>query len=79
MYNKIECVTLSCDNCGEIYQDEHGTGFSIWVHESGVHDSADSDGWYLHGEEDKHYCPECHTINDNDELVINSLDWELKK
>lgn len=68
MYNKIECVTLSCDNCQEDYQDEH-TGFSIYVDENGAHEAADNDGWY--SEDKKNYCPECHTINYEDKLVID--------
>jgi rubredoxin len=70
MYNKVECITLSCDNCGEIYIDENGTGFSIWGTESDAHEHADNDGWHL---DDKHYCPTCHTIDDDDNLVINPV------
>jgi len=82
MYHKVECVTLTCDNCQEDYQNEH-SGFSIFVDEASANDDADSDGWHLHGDDDKHYCPECHKINDNDELVIDMtrtkpLDWEIK-
>ena len=68
MYHKFECFTISCDNCKEDYRDEH-TGFSIYVDENGLHDSADKNGW--HSEENIHYCPKCHTINDNDELIID--------
>jgi len=80
MYNKVECICLTCDNCGETYQDEH-TGFSIFVDEEGAHEAADNDGWHLEG--GKYYCDECHTINDEDELVIDMtrtkpLDWEIK-
>lgn len=69
MYNKVECITLSCDNCEEIYQDEHGTGYSIWVAESDAFDAAENDGWYSHG--GKHYCPNCHEFDDNDNLIIH--------
>jgi len=68
MYNKVECTCITCDNCGETYLDEQ-TGFSIYNDENDANQAADSDGW--HSEDSKHYCPECHTINDNDELVID--------
>ena len=66
MYNKVECICLTCDNCGETYMDDH-SGFSIYVDENGAHEAAEDDGWHLEG--DKHYCPECHTIDDEDNLI----------
>ena len=72
MYDKVECVTLSCDNCGEIYKDEDGSGFSIWVAESDAKDAAESDGWYMLDDDEKHYCPNCHDIDDEDNLIIKS-------
>jgi hypothetical protein len=70
MYNKVECICLSCDNCGETFMDNH-TGFSIYVDENGAHEAADNDGWY--SEDGKHYCPECHTIDDDDNLILKKL------
>jgi len=68
MYNKVECIVISCDNCGETYTDEH-SGFSIYVDESSAYESADSDGWY--GDKNIHYCPSCHKIDDEDNLIID--------
>ena len=68
MYNKVECICITCDNCKETFMDDH-TGFSIYVDENGAHDAADNDGWY--SEDGKHYCPDCHTIDDEDNLIIN--------
>lgn len=69
MIAKIKCVKLICDNCREHYCDEH-TGFSIYVTESDVHEAADSDGWYVHGDDDKHYCPNCYKIDDDDNVIV---------
>lgn len=69
MYNKIECIYLTCDNCGEIFTENHN-GFSIFLDEINAHDEADNDGWYLHG---KHYCSSCHTIDDDDILIIKPI------
>lgn len=63
MYNKVECICITCDNCGEGFMDDH-TGYSIYVDEGGAHDAADSREWY--SEDGKHYCPDCHTIDDED-------------
>lgn len=69
MYNKVECITLTCDNCGEVYQNDH-SGFSIWITEGDAQESASNDDWYS-ADDDKHYCPGCHEINDDDELIIH--------
>lgn len=68
MYNKVECVRLTCDNCGAEYQDDD-TGFTIFLTENDAREWAENDGWSLRN---KHYCPDCFTIDDNDELIINS-------
>ena len=69
MYNKEQSISISCNNCGDVYIDEH-TGFSLYPDEIGAHEAADSDGW--HSSEGEHYCPLCHKINDNEELIIDS-------
>lgn len=80
MYNKIECICITCDNCGDTFLDDH-SGFSIYVDENSANEAADNSEWY--SEDRKHYCTECYTINDDDELIIDMtrskpLDWEIK-
>ena len=71
MYNRVECICITCNNCGETFTDDH-SGFSIYVDENGAHEAADNSGWYsLSG---KHYCPNCHSIDDNDILHIKKLE-----
>lgn len=70
MYYKAEYTGITCDNCGKVYMDEH-TGFAVYVDESAAHDAADNDEWYSW--ENKHYCPDCHTWDDEDNLIINEL------
>lgn len=69
MIQKVECFTLECDNCKEIFQDEH-SGFSIFVDESSAWEYADNDGWYE--DKGKHYCPSCHDFDDDDNLIIKN-------
>jgi hypothetical protein len=45
MYNKVECVCISCDNCDETFIDDH-SGFSIYVDENGAQESAERSGWH---------------------------------
>jgi len=58
---------LRCDGCAEDYIDEH-SGFSWYADQQGVQEAADNDGW--HGENGKHYCPNCHHFDDNDNLIL---------
>jgi len=69
MYNKVDCVCITCDNCGETFVDEH-SGFSIYVDENSAHEAADDYEWY--SEDGKHYCPDCFKIDDEDNLTINA-------
>lgn len=73
MYNKVECITLTCDNCGETYREEHN-GWSLFLVESDAHDNADTDEWYLghlDGEhKGKHYCTDCFKYHETEDDVI---------
>lgn len=71
MYNKVECVTLTCDNCNEAFI-SYEEGFSIFTDESQASEYADEAGWSLHNDDGKHYCDECFHIDDNDVQIINA-------
>lgn len=64
-YEKIECVVVICDNCGEHLEDYHD--FSIFPDETSV--NLEDNDWH-ETEDKKHYCPKCHKIDDDDNLVI---------
>lgn len=70
MYNKEESICITCDNCGETFLDDH-TGFALYADEINANEAADNAGWY--SEDSKHYCPDCHTIDDDDNLVLKNL------
>jgi hypothetical protein len=44
MYNKVECVTLTCDNCKEVYESDQ-SGFSIFSDKNTLNEKAVEDGW----------------------------------
>lgn len=62
---KIECIAISCDNCGNML--ESSEGFTIFMMESDIQ-VEDSD-WIKDGE--SHYCDKCHYFNDDDKLIID--------
>ena len=70
MYIKDELTGIKCDNCKELYTETHN-GFSFFSDELNAQESADNDGWFHDNK--KHYCPNCHTIDDDDKLIIKNI------
>ena len=68
MYHEEKCVSITCDNCGETYTNDH-SGFSWFPNNSDAYEEAGDDGWH-ETEDEKHYCPDCHEIDDDDNLII---------
>ena len=58
---------IDCDVCGQSYRDDY-TGFSIWLDDNSADEALEDTGWYI--DEGKHYCKDCHEIDDNDNLII---------
>lgn len=60
--------SADCDGCGESFCSENKEGFTIFSDEGQLGEDMDSEGWYRN--DNRCYCPNCHTINDEDELVL---------
>jgi hypothetical protein len=58
---------VQCDNCKKKCGNDDGD-YEFWNEESYSEDCAIEAGWHKEGYE--HYCPDCHSFNDEDELVI---------
>lgn len=71
MYNKETVYSITCDNCQDLFIDENDNGQCYWEIADEARAEADEYGWHHDSENNKHYCPSCHTFNDNDELVID--------
>jgi len=69
MIEKIDCVTLSCDNCKKVY--ENYNGFTVFLDTNTAMEEAQDDDWYR--DEDKHYCPDCYTLDDDDNLILKPI------
>jgi len=75
MYQEIKCVCIECDVCKETFQDDF-TGFSIFIDKQSAIDRAQEYAWH-ETEDEKHYCPKCHSFDDEDNLVINQPPTKL--
>lgn len=60
---------IKCDRCRENYEDEEG--HTVFFDKGDAEEGASESDWYCDG--DKHYCPNCHTIDDNDVITAKQL------
>ena len=67
MIKEFKCYTLLCDNCGADVNE--GSEVSGWDSEEYNYDTAGESDWIDY--EDKHYCPDCYSFNDEDEIIID--------
>ncbi len=58
---------VECDVC-EAYAESHD-GPVFWSTQDTTEENAMECEWHKEG--DCHYCPDCHSFNDKDELIIN--------
>lgn len=72
MIQKIEMYTVKCDNCGKLFADEQ-SGFVAWNEPSGAWENANDSEWLRDGVS-HHYCPDCYSYNDEDEIVIKKIE-----
>lgn len=63
---KVEMHTVICDNC----QMDIGmyNEYSCWNDENYAEENAMESDW--HRQEDKHYCPDCYTYDDDDNFIL---------
>ena len=85
MIHEEKCYSATCDNCGESWIDENKGISALFTENEMLNEIRNFESWHTEGPfgNEKHYCPDCFIINDNDELVIDMtrtkpLDWELK-
>ena len=84
MIDKNIMYGCHCNNCGENWIDEE-KGISVGTENDVLNEVRNFESWHTEGPfgNEKHYCPDCFKITDEDELVIDMtrtkpLDWELK-
>lgn len=65
---KIEMYTCICDICGKSADED--TDYSCWGNPSVAKDVAMNADWITEG--DKAYCTECHSYDDEDNLIIKT-------
>lgn len=68
MIQEVKMFTVVCDSCGkDVCQNAE---YSAWNEKRYAEDVAMESDWLK--DNDKHYCPDCFTYNDEDNLVVKS-------
>jgi predicted acetyltransferase len=70
MIKKVDCFTVVCDLCGK--DAFEGDEINGWNDESFAESYAEDEDFKTDG--DKHYCPDCYHYDDDDNLVIKSVE-----
>lgn len=73
MIKEVKSYALICDNCGKTYTENY-CDYSIWLEPDMAIEEAEYEGWIEH--KDKHYCPNCYELDDNDNIVIKEREVE---
>jgi hypothetical protein len=77
MIEQIQSFCAVCDNCNKDYEHHH-EGWTIFNDKSRLMECMSDSGWaigahYEGAPKDKVYCPDCFTVNDNDEFIIKTI------
>jgi hypothetical protein len=73
MIKEVTMFTVICDNCGKDAND--GAEYSCWNDKSFAEDIAVEFGYLKN--DNKHYCQDCFSYDEDDKLVIKSTKTTL--
>lgn len=69
MIEKVDMYSAVCDNCGVVCGEDEG--IVAWNDKGYVKENAEDSNWAF--DDEKCYCPKCHSYDDEDNLVITKL------
>lgn len=67
---EVTYYAASCDICKKSWVNEHH-GWSAMSDKLGIKEMLMNDEWHL--EDGKTYCPNCHEIDDDDNLILKEV------
>jgi hypothetical protein len=62
MITEEKCYVITCDKCERVCNEQG------YADKNDAIEAAQNSDWYV--SENKHYCPKCYEIDDNDNLVL---------
>lgn len=69
MIYPIQMYTCKCDGCGDAW--DNGDCVCAYADEEHVRYSIQESNWHI-TDDKKTYCPDCYTIDDNDNIVFKT-------
>jgi hypothetical protein len=66
----VTMYSAKCDNCGKEWIDEVNC-FCAFTDENSMAENVNNDDDW-HNEGDKHYCKDCFTFDDEDNLIVKT-------
>lgn len=70
MIVEIEMYGCKCDNCNQYWSGDHIAYSDEFSMKEVI---GDDDSWHTEKDEDKHYCPDCHSFDNEGNLVIKQI------
>jgi hypothetical protein len=74
MIKEVVMFTVICDNCGR--DSNAGQEFSCWGEREHAEDLALDSFFIKEGE--NHYCPDCFSYDEEDNLILKTIDKKIK-
>ncbi len=71
MIKEVKMFTVICDNCGLSSGEEYDSEYSAWGDKNSALEDAINGDWIEEGH--KHYCPNCFSYDDNDNLILKKI------
>lgn len=69
MINKVTMYAAKCDNCGDGWSNHDG--ICAYPDKDCMEEQLRNDEWHTEkGEPDKHYCPSCWFMDDDDKIQL---------
>ena len=69
MIIEVKMYSVECDNCKTV--GVKNSDFAGWNEKSATWEEAMNANWIKH--EDKIYCPDCYSIDDDDNITIKEI------
>jgi len=75
MIYEVKMYGAQCDHCKKEWYDDHNS-WTAMSDESAMDSVLNDEGWLRgdekigEGKDDEHYCPECWSYDDNDNLIL---------
>lgn len=73
MITTVEMFGCKCNNCGKEWIDNYNSFVAFTDKLGMMNNISDDEMWYSDNYKNIHYCPECFSFSDDDELMLKNM------